>query len=142
MVDKKLKIDGIEFNIPIIELPRSADIIDKVGERVESLVLYREVGAMFLNYDGIVFGTLNDLAEYKKLFKILSYPVEYHYIELPTNDEYASFRGYISSVKDAYDRVLENGDLFKGLTCNFKATDPTILGVTYEQYLAILPTLL
>ena len=142
MADKKLKIDGIEFNIPIIELPMSADILDKVAERTESGGLYREVLAMYLNYDGIVFGTINDLEEYKKLFKVLSYPVEYHFIELPTNSEYASFKGYISSVKHAYDRVLTNGDTFKGLTCNFKACDPTIKGATYEQYLAILPTLL
>ena len=42
-VDKKLIIDGTEYNIPIIELPRKADILDKTAERTEDGGLYREV---------------------------------------------------------------------------------------------------
>lgn len=124
----KLKIDGVEYDIPIIELPRQADVLDKVAERTEDGGLYREVLGTYINYNGVVFGTLNDSTTYDALFNVLIQPVPYHEIILPINNEYASFRGYVSSVKDTVDRVLDDGTLFKALTCNFIATDPTIRG--------------
>ena len=87
MVDKKLKIDGIEYNIPIIELPRKADVIDKVAERTEDGGLYREVLGTYINYQGVVFGTLNDTATYDALFDVLIQPIPSHTIELPINNK-------------------------------------------------------
>lgn len=128
MVNKQIKIDGVSYNIPVIELPRSADVLDKVAERTEDGGLYREVLGTYINYQGVIFGTLNDTDTYDALFDVLIQPVPYHEIELPINNKYASFRGYISSVKDTVDRVLDDGTLFKALTCNFTATNPTIRG--------------
>lgn len=146
MIDKKLEIDGYKFDIPVIELPRKADVLDRSSERTEDGGLYREIIGTYLNYNSIVFGTLNDTVQYDKLFKVMSYPVPYHKIKLPIESEYASFKGYISSVQDAVDTVLEDSDgiktRFKALVCNFIAIEPTIKGVTYDQYLDILPSLL
>lgn len=128
MVDKKLKIDGIEYNIPIIELPRKADVVDKVAERTEDGGLYREVLGTYINYQGVVFGTLNDTTTYDALFDVLIQPIPSHTIELPINNKYAVFEGYISSVADSVDRVLSDGTTFKALTCNFTAVNPTIRG--------------
>ena len=128
MVNKKLIIDGVSYDIPIIELPRSADILDKVAERTEDGGLYREVLGTYINYQGVVFGTLDDPDTYDALFDILIQPVPSHTITLPINNKYASFTGYISSVKDTVNRVLDDGTLFKALSCNFTATNPTIKG--------------
>ena len=98
-VDKKLIIDGTEYNIPIIELPRKADILDKTAERTEDGGLYREVLATYLNYQGVIFGTLNDTTTYDALFDKLIEPVPYHIVTLPLNNKYAvATKMYVSSV--------------------------------------------
>lgn len=125
-LDKKTIIDGIAFSIPVIEIQRTADILDKIAERTEDGDLYREVIGTYLNYQ-IGFGTENDIETYDALFKKLAEPVPFHDIVLPINNEFASFRGYISSVQDSVDVVEEDGTRFKGLTCNFKAKLPTII---------------
>jgi hypothetical protein len=131
-VDKKLIIDGIPYSIPIIELPRKADILDKVAERTEDGGLYREVLGTYINYQGVVFGTLNDTATYDALFDVLIQPIPYHMIELPINNKYAGpYKMYVSSVSDSVDRVLTDGTLFKALTCNFTCVDPTLSGSDY-----------
>jgi len=79
----KLKIDGIEYDIPIIDLPRKADVLDKVAERTEDGGLYREVLGTYINYQGVIFGTVNDVATYNALFDVLIQPIPYHAIELP-----------------------------------------------------------
>lgn len=126
-VDKKLIIDGISYDIPVIDLQRTADVLDKVAERTEDGDLYREVLGTYLNYT-FVFGTLNDTTTYDLLYKKLIEPVPFHDIILPINNEFASFRGYISSVTDAVDRVTETGTRFKALTCKMQAKLPTIRG--------------
>lgn len=129
MTDGKLYIDGVGYSIPIIELPRSASILDKVAERTEDGGLYREVIGTYINYNGIVFGTIDDIETYDALFDALIQPVPSHTIVLPINNKYASFTGYISSVEDSIDKVLSDGTKFKALTCNFVSVDPTIRAV-------------
>lgn len=125
----KLKIDGIEYDIPIIDLPRKADVLDKVAERTEDGGLYREVLGTYINYQGVIFGTVNDVATYDALFDVLIQPVPYHSIELPISNKYAKFDAYISSVSDAVDKEdKETGTHYKALTCNFTAVNPTIRG--------------
>lgn len=128
-VNKKLIIDGVSYDIPIIELPRNADILDKVAERTEDGGLYREVLGTYINYQGVIFGTLNDTDTYDALFDVLIQPVPYHSIQLPLNNKYAGpYDMYVSSVADSVDKVLENGTQFKALTCNFICVNPTIRG--------------
>ena len=132
-LDKKLKIDGVEYDIPIIELPRQANILDKVAERTEDGGLYREVIGTYINYQGVIFGTIDDIETYDALFDDLIQPLPSRTIELPVENKYATFTGYISSVSDSVDRVeyidgSEHGTRFKTLTCNFTATNPTIRG--------------
>ena len=128
MVDKKTIIDGVEYNIPIIELPRSFEILDKVAERTEDGGLYREVLGTYLNHDGVIFGTLNDVATYDALIDVLIKPIPYHVITLPISNKYGTANWYISGVKDTVDIELSDGTHFKALTCNLKATVPILLG--------------
>ena len=128
-MDEKLYIDGIGYSIPIIELPRSVRILDKVAEETEDGILYREVLGSYIDYNGVVFGTIDDVATYDALFDVLIQPVSFHTIVLPTNNKYNSFKAYITGVSDSVDRVLSDGTHFKALTCNFKANSPTIRAV-------------
>lgn len=129
-VQKIIKIDGVSYNIPIIELPRSFEILDKVAERTEDGGLYREVLGTYLNHDGVVFGT-TDMETYDALIDVLIKPIPYHVIELPTTNKYANSKWYVSGVNDKTDIVLENGTQYKELTCNLKAVDPILYGKDY-----------
>ena len=131
MAGRMLKIDGVSYEIPIIELPRSADVIDKVAERTEDGGLYREVLGTYINYKSVVFGTLDDVATYNALYLALIKPVPSHAIELPIDGEYASFTGYVANVTDSVDKVLSDGTRFKALTCSFIAMEPTLYGKDY-----------
>lgn len=123
-----IKIDGVEYNIPIIELPRSFDVLDTTAERTEDGGLYREVLGTYLNHDGVVFGTIDDVATYDELIDVLIEPIPYHVVELPISNKYANSKWYVSSVKDAVDKDLSDGTHFKALTCNLKAVDPILYG--------------
>lgn len=124
----KLIIDGVSFDIPIIELKRTADVLDKVAERTEDGDLYREVIGTYLNYTCAFGFSTTTMSEYDKLFDMLIKPVPYHDITLPINNKYKTFKGYVSSVSDSVGRVTVDGTEFQGLTCKFTAKIPTIKG--------------
>lgn len=125
-LDKKLIIDGVSYDIPVIVLPRSVRILDKVAETTENGELYREVLGSYIDYNGVIFGTLNDTDTYDALFDALIQPVPFHSIVLPINNKYASFNAYITDVSDQVDRVLSDGTRFKSLSCSFKTNSPTL----------------
>lgn len=126
-----IKIDGVEYAIPIIELPRSFEILDKVAERTEDGGLYREVLGTYLNHDGVIFGTIDDVATYNALIDVLIQPIPFHTVELPISNKYSKSKWYVSGVKDAVDKELSDGTHFKALTCNLKAVDPILYGKDY-----------
>lgn len=129
---KKLTIDGIEYGIPILELPRSFEILDKDSTgRTEDGGLYREIIGTYLNHDGVVFGVIDDVATYDALIDVLIKPIPYHTVKLPITNKYANSKWYVSGVQDTVDTELSDGTHFKALTCNLKAIDPILRGKDY-----------
>lgn len=116
-----LIIDSVVYRVPIVELKRKADILDKYAYRTEDGVLHREVIGTYYNYS-LKIGTVNDIALYNTLFEVLSAPTASHLVELP--NDHISFRGYFSSIQDEVKRVQKDGTLYKGLTCNLTAMVP------------------
>lgn len=116
-----LIIDGTTYRVPIVELKRKADILDKYAYRSEDGVLHREVIGTYHNYS-LKIGTINDPVLYNTLFDVLSAPVACHTVELP-HDHY-SFKGYFSSVQDEISRLRPDGTKYKELTCNLTAMAP------------------
>lgn len=116
-----LIIDGITYRVPIIELKRKADILDKYAYRSEDGILHREVIGTYYNYS-LKIGTINDPVLYNTLFEVLSAPVDYHTVELP--NDHVAFKGYFSSVSDEVSRVRPDGTKYKELSCNLTARAP------------------
>ena len=114
-----LVIDGISYNIPLIDVQRSADVLDAQAHRTEDGVLHRKVIGTYMNYT-VKVGIVRDMALYDSLFNVLSSPVEFHQIQLP--GESGPQSRYVSSVKDGLKRVLSDGttkyrDLSFKVTC-------------------------
>ena len=121
VVDRRIIIDGVSYNVAITSLKRKADILDKSANRTEDGELHREVIGTYYNYT-LAIGVVNDEELYNTLFEVLSEPVAYHEVVLPHDN--ISFKGYFSSVQDEVVRLTETGAKFKGLTCNLIAKSP------------------
>ena len=123
--DKGIRVDGIHFDIPMVSLKRSADFLDKYAERTEDGVLHRELIGVYYNYT-LTVGTSSAFGEteYEAFWDKMTEPVEFHEISMPVKDGYYTFIGYISSVSDEYEKILENKAVFKGFTCKFTAQRP------------------
>ena len=120
-MSKYLIIDGVEYQVALVEVKRRADILDKYAYRSEDGILHREVIGTYYNYD-LQIGITHNKELYNTLFEVLSDPVPSHLIILPHDG--VQYEAYCSSVNDAVLRIEEDGALFKGLSCKFTAMKP------------------
>lgn len=122
---KGIRIDGTHFDIPMVSLKRSANFLDKYAERVETGDLERELIGVYYNYT-LTVGSSDTFGEtdYDGFWDKMTEPVEFHDISVPTAKGYYTFRGYISSVSDEYEQILDDKAVFKGFTCKFTAKRP------------------
>lgn len=120
-----ISIDGIYFDIPMVSLKRTADVLDKYAERTEDGELHREIIGVYYNYT-LNAGSSNAFGDddYERLWDKLTEPVPFHEISLPVKNGSYTFTGYISSVSDEYMKIEEDDADFKGLTCRFIAKRP------------------
>ena len=120
-----ISIDGIYFDVPLVSLKRSADVLDKYAERTEDGVLHREIIGVYYNYT-LNIGTSDAFGQnsYDALWDKLTEPVEFHEISLPTSKGTYTFTAYISSVSDEYMKIYKEDASFKNLTCKFTAKEP------------------
>lgn len=119
-----IQIDGILFDIPLVSIKRTADVLDKYANRTEDGDLKREIIGVYFNYQMSV-GIVENQALYDALWDKLTEPTEFHEITLPTSNGTYTFTGYISSVSDEYRKITDSGATFQGLTCKFTSKKPT-----------------
>lgn len=119
-----ISIDGIHFDIPMISLKRTADVLDKYANRTEDGDLKREVIGVYYNYQ-LSVGVVENQSVYDALWDKLTEPTEFHEITLPTSEGTYTFTGYVSSVSDEYRKITPTGATFQGLTCKFTAKKPS-----------------
>lgn len=117
----KIIIDDIEYDVPIVKLQRTADILDKSAHRSEDGVLHREVIGTYYNYTLQISHVWN-LALYEELWQVLSAPEAWHDVELP--NEHIKYRAYFSSIKDEGVRMTPDGFKYKNLSCKLTAMEP------------------
>lgn len=128
MAKLPLIIDGTSYNINFVGLKRTTELKTKVDGETEDGGRYREMIGAYINYS-VSFGLWENLDAYDSLFNDLINPLPYRTITIPTNNEFATFKAFISGVSDEVDTVLANGTKYKSLVCNFTATEPTIKAV-------------
>ena len=114
----------MSFDIPLVSLKRTADVLDKYAKRTEDGDLKREIIGVYYNYQ-LSVGIVNDANLYQALWEKLTEPTEFHTIEIPDGKGTYEFVGYISSVSDEYKKIMDNTASFQGLTCKFTAKTPS-----------------
>lgn len=120
--NKSLIIDGVTYNVPILELQRKGDILDLTANRTEDGVLHREVIGTYYNFT-LTIGIVNNQELYDALWWKLTEPVASHQIQLPNQPE--AFEGYFGSAKDNINLVTNDGYRAKGLSFNVVCTRPS-----------------
>lgn len=118
-----LIIDNQTYHIPIISLKRKADFLDKYASRTEDGVLRRELIGVYFNYQ-LQLGNTVDTAEYARLWKKLTEPVEFHTVTVPDEAGDYTFTAYFSNVGDEIRKETNSRNYWKNLTVNFTAKAP------------------
>ena len=116
-------IDGTTFDIPVLEVTRKADFLDKFAERTNDGILHRELIGVYFNYT-IKFGQTLDTQEYAELWAKLTEVVEYHEVTVPDESGDYTFTAYFAGVGDAIRKDSGSTHYWKGLTVNFIAQAP------------------
>lgn len=116
-------IDNQFFDVPMISVKRNFEFLDKYAERNERGDMMRELIGVYCNYT-MSFGTVDDDDLYETLIDKLTEPVDFHDFVLPSTKKSYSFRGYISSLADEMEKILDDTVKFKGLTCKYIAKEP------------------
>lgn len=117
-----ITIDGVVYNVPVIDIERSADFLDKFAERTADGKLHRELIGVYFNYR-LKFGQAS-MSDYSALWTKLTEPVEFHTVIVPDEDGDLSFIAYFSNIKDKMVRVKGSSRYWKDLTVNFTAQEP------------------
>ena len=122
-VSKWLQIDGVEYQVAVIGLQRTGDILDLSANRTEDGELHREVIGTFYNYQlGII--APNNPQLYEDIWWKLTEPVASHSVQLPYQT--TAFDGYFSSVKDGVKLIKPDGTIIgTGISFKLTATRPS-----------------
>lgn len=119
---KYLIVDGVEYRVGVISLKRKGDILDKTANRTEDGDLHREVIGTYYNFSMTIRpGTDTEL--YDRLFWVLTEPVAYHMVQLPTMNE--AVQMYFGSVQDEVKFTDGEETYYKDMTCNVVCKKPS-----------------
>lgn len=120
--NKYLKIDGVEYKVPIVKMERKGDILDFTAKRLQNGGLKRDIIGTYYNFS-LEIGVVNDQELYDQLWWVLTAPVPSHMIQLPNQPE--PFEGYFGNAKDGIVLVTEDGYKAKGLAFEIVCTWPS-----------------
>jgi hypothetical protein len=117
-----VKIDGVDYDVPVMSIKRKADFLDKHAERTVDGVLHRELIGVYFNYQ-LRFGQA-PMTEYSALWNVLTEPVESHSVTVPDEDGDLTFDAYMSNISDELVKIKGEDRYWKSLTVNFIAMEP------------------
>lgn len=120
-----LIIDGVSYDIPLVNIKRTMDFLEKYAERTEDGDIKIETIGLYKNYS-ISIGTIDDVATYDALIEhITDCTNRFHKVVLPDASKQFEFYGYFSSISDEVEKMLSTGAKFKGLTWKMTSKKPT-----------------
>ncbi len=118
-------IDGVNYNVAVTSIERNFEVLDtdNSGRVIAKGEMIRDVIGTFYNYT-IKLETRNlDLADYDKLYEVISAPRRSHVITVPYGQTTKTFRAYITSGKDKMVRRDRRGNHWSGLSLKFVAME-------------------
>lgn len=119
-------IDGVSFpTIHVISLKRKFAIADgPLSGRNLHGEMIRDVIGTYYNYSLQLACDTMSREEYDNFYDLISDPVESRSIVVPYGQATLTFDAYITSGEDELTLMTENGNFWKGITCDFVAMKP------------------
>jgi hypothetical protein len=118
-----ITIDGVEYNVAIVDLSRSAEFLDKFAQRTESGDLERELIGVYYNHQFTIGGSTVS-PDYNAFWDKITEPVAFHTVVIPGASGTYTYQAYVSGVKDKMVKHKSGLGYFKGMTVNFIAKTP------------------
>ena len=112
-------IDGTTYNIDIINLKATADMLDKYAERTTDGVLQRELIGVYDNYEIEFAPSISKSGVYADLWWKITEPVPWHDVVFPTVLGERTIQGYFANTSHQVVRVKNGVPYWKGLTTSF-----------------------
>lgn len=110
MTQQIFKIDGRAYDVRIMSLKRSFEVLDgeNTGRTISDGTMYRDVIGTYYNYELEIDTSKLSRSEYDELWQIVSSPDDSHRVTLPYGQGSYTQQMYISSGDDKLD-LIENG---------------------------------
>lgn len=127
MADNLFTVDGVGYkvSVPTGGLKRSFDVLDGPNAgRMLGGGMTRDVIGTFYNYQLEINRDGASLAEYDRLFEVLSAPVDAHTVTFPYGQETLTFRAYVTKGNDSLLRKSRGKSYWGGLSIQFVAMAP------------------
>lgn len=112
-------IDGITYDIPIVSMEASADMLDKYAERTNDGVLHRELIGVYDNYEIEFAQSAANPSVYSDLWFKLTEPVEFHTVSFPTVLGSRNIVGYFADTRHVVLKIKGSTSYWKGLRTSF-----------------------
>lgn len=116
-------IDGVTYNVPVVALTETCDMLDKYAERVETGELKRELIGTYHNYR-VEFGSGATPAEMAALWLKLTEAVEFHTVTVPDDGGDFTFTAYFANMRREIRKVDGATAFWRNLTADFIAKIP------------------
>lgn len=118
-------IDGTIYNFPC-DISRkvritSSDVSGMLMDRTE----YNDALATYIDYTLKVAIPIDKMNEYTTFFEQLASPVDSHTFRLPYNQDTIDIVGKIDSLSDVYFRKVNDIQVWRSVTINIKALEPS-----------------
>ncbi len=118
-------LDGKGYpGIHVNDLERSFSILD--GDNAGRLMngdMTRDIVGTYYNYKMAVEADYGAVKTYDELYEAISAPVDSHVLTVPYGQEELTFKAYVTSGNDKYNRI-NNLHRWSGLTISFVAMSP------------------
>lgn len=120
-------VDGVSYGVrvPSGGLKRSFKVLDGPNAgRMLSGEMKRDVIGTYYNYQVEILRDSASLAEYDRLYQVLSAPVDSHTVSFPYGQSTLTFQAYVTEGSDGLTRKTAGGNYWGGLSVQFTAMAP------------------
>jgi len=125
MANDILQIDGITYEINIINFVETSEFADKYAERTEDWDLKRELAGIFFNYE-LTLGENQDKNILQSVYDKIHEFTEYHTVTLPHNNSTQTFTAYITGTSRNLKKRINGINTWSGIVIKFIAKRPQI----------------
>lgn len=118
-----ITIDGEEFNVGIINISRKGTIEkETIGQTQDGVSHFNTIGTRY-DYE-VTFATKKmNVAEYDRLYEVLTSPVDTHYVTMPYGQTTISFNASVTSANDSIVANFNNFRRWSELKISFDSAE-------------------